>query len=80
MAEVRVNKEQSLATGKLPIPARLDDVIGAANEREVYGTIAPLLHGLTNLIHEGDFDVDPWCSVLEKERVTFCRPRIAVAC
>ena len=35
-----------------------------------YGIIAPLLHGVTNLIDEGDFDADRWYSVLEKEKVT----------
>ncbi|MBZ5635991.1 MAG: acetate--CoA ligase [Acidobacteriia bacterium] len=35
-----------------------------------YGIIAPLLHGVTNLIDEGDFDADRWYSVLEKQKVT----------
>ncbi|MBZ5674990.1 MAG: acetate--CoA ligase [Acidobacteriia bacterium] len=35
-----------------------------------YGIIAPLLHGVTNLIDEGDFDAERWYGVLEKEKVT----------
>ncbi|HSP70214.1 MAG TPA: acetate--CoA ligase, partial [Bryobacteraceae bacterium] len=35
-----------------------------------YGIIAPLLHGVTNLIDEGDFDAERWSSVLEKQKVT----------
>jgi acetyl-CoA synthetase len=35
-----------------------------------YGIIAPLLHGVTNLIDEGDFDAERWYGVLEKQKVT----------
>lgn len=35
-----------------------------------YGIIAPLLHGVTNLIDEGDFDAERWYSLLEKQKVT----------
>jgi len=35
-----------------------------------YGIIAPLLHGVTNLIDESDFDAERWYSVLEKQKVT----------
>ena len=35
-----------------------------------YGIIAPLLHGVTNVIYEGDFDVERWYSILEKQKVT----------
>jgi len=34
-----------------------------------YGIIAPLLHGATNLIDEGDFDAERWYSILEKHKV-----------
>lgn len=35
-----------------------------------YGIIAPLLHGVTNVIDEGDFDAERWYSVLQTQRVT----------
>jgi acetyl-CoA synthetase len=35
-----------------------------------YGIIAPLVHGVTNIIEEADFDAQRWCRVLEKEKVT----------
>ena len=35
-----------------------------------YGIIAPLLHGVTNIIDEGDFDAERWYSILEKQKVT----------
>ena len=35
-----------------------------------YGIIAPLVHGVTNIIVEADFDAQRWCRVLEKEKVT----------
>jgi len=35
-----------------------------------YGIIAPLLHGVTNVIDEGDFDAERWYGVLEKQKVT----------
>ncbi len=35
-----------------------------------YGIIAPLLHGITNIIDEADFDADRWCRILETQQVT----------
>jgi acetyl-CoA synthetase len=35
-----------------------------------YGIIAPLLHGVTNVIDEGDFDAERWYNVLEKQKIT----------
>ena len=35
-----------------------------------YGIIAPLVHGVTNIIVEAEFDAQRWCRVLEKEKVT----------
>jgi acetyl-CoA synthetase len=35
-----------------------------------YGIIAPLSHGVTSIIDEGDFDVERWYRILESERVT----------
>jgi acetyl-CoA synthetase len=35
-----------------------------------YGIIAPLLHGITNIVDEADFDAERWCRILASERVT----------
>jgi pyruvate dehydrogenase E1 component alpha subunit len=35
-----------------------------------YGIIAPLLHGVTNIIDEAEFDADRWYRILETEKVT----------
>jgi acetyl-CoA synthetase len=35
-----------------------------------YGIIAPLVHGITNIVDEADFDADRWCHILETQRVT----------
>jgi acetyl-CoA synthetase len=35
-----------------------------------YGIIAPLLHGITNVVDEADFDAVRWCRILQAERVT----------
>ncbi len=35
-----------------------------------YGIIAPLLHGITNVIDEGDLDADRWYGIIEREKVT----------
>jgi acetyl-CoA synthetase len=34
-----------------------------------YGIIAPLLHGITNIVDEADFDAQRWCRILESEKV-----------
>jgi acetyl-CoA synthetase len=34
-----------------------------------YGIIAPLLHGVTNIIDEADFDAERWCRILESQKV-----------
>jgi len=35
-----------------------------------YGIIAPLLHGITNIVDEADFDAERWCRILASEKVT----------
>jgi acetyl-CoA synthetase len=35
-----------------------------------YGIIAPLAHGLTCIVDEGDFDAERWYNILQSERVT----------
>jgi acetyl-CoA synthetase len=34
-----------------------------------YGIIAPLVHGVTNIIDEADFDAQRWCRILEEQKV-----------
>jgi acetyl-CoA synthetase len=34
-----------------------------------YGIIAPLLHGITNIVDEADFDAERWCRILESQEV-----------
>ena len=34
-----------------------------------YGIIAPLVHGVTSIVDEGDFDADRWYSIVEDQRV-----------
>jgi acetyl-CoA synthetase len=35
-----------------------------------YGIIAPLLHGVTSIIDEGEFDAERWYKILEQHKVT----------
>jgi acetyl-CoA synthetase len=35
-----------------------------------YGIIAPLLHGVTSVVDEGDFDAERWYRILSDERIT----------
>ena len=35
-----------------------------------YGIIAPLLHGVSNIIDEGDFDAERWYRILEQQKVS----------
>jgi len=34
-----------------------------------YGVIAPLAHGVLNIIDEAEFDAERWCNILEEHRV-----------
>lgn len=35
-----------------------------------YGVIAPLVHGVTSIVDEGDFDAERWYGILQDHRVT----------
>ncbi len=35
-----------------------------------YGIFAPLLHGITNVVDEADFDAVRWCRILESQKVS----------
>ena len=62
-------------TGKYVLDLRPDNVFWCTADPgwvtgTSYGIIAPLLHGATNLVDEGDFDAERWYGVLEKQKVT----------
>ena len=62
-------------TGKFALDLHPEDVFWCTADPgwvtgTSYGIIAPLLHGVTNLIDEGDFDAERWYSILEKQKVT----------
>lgn len=35
-----------------------------------YGMVAPLAHGVTNIIDEADFDAERWCKILAEQKVS----------
>jgi acetyl-CoA synthetase len=35
-----------------------------------YGIVSPLLHGVTSIVHEGEFDAERWLATLQSERVS----------
>jgi acetyl-CoA synthetase len=35
-----------------------------------YGVIAPLTHGVTSVVDEGDFDAERWYRIIQDERIT----------
>ena len=35
-----------------------------------YGVIAPLLHGVTNIVDEAEFDAERWYTILQDQKVT----------
>ena len=35
-----------------------------------YGIVAPLIHGVTNVVDEGEFDADRWYGIIQENRVT----------
>lgn len=35
-----------------------------------YGIIAPLVHGITNIVNQGDFDAQRWYEILEQQKVS----------
>jgi acetyl-CoA synthetase len=63
------------ATGRLALDLRPDDVFWCTADPgwvtgTSYGIIAPFTSGVTNVIDEGDFDVERWYGILERERVS----------
>jgi acetyl-CoA synthetase len=63
------------ATAKLALDFHPDDVFWCTADPgwvtgTSYGIVAPLTHGLTSVIDEGDFDAARWYQLLQDERVS----------
>ncbi len=63
------------ATGRIALDLHPDDVFWCTADPgwvtgTSYGIVSPLVHGVTSIIDEGDFDADRWYDVLENEGVT----------
>jgi acetyl-CoA synthetase len=63
------------ATGRIALDLHHDDVYWCTADPgwvtgTSYGIISPLVHGVTSIVDEGDFDADRWYEILETERVT----------
>jgi acetyl-CoA synthetase len=63
------------ATGKYVLDLHPEDVFWCTADPgwvtgTSYGIFAPLLHGVTNLVDEADFDAERWYRLLQDQRVT----------
>lgn len=63
------------ATGRLALDLQPDDVFWCTADPgwvtgTSYGIVAPLVHGVTSVVDEADFDAERWYELLERERVT----------
>jgi len=63
------------ATGRIALDLHPDDVFWCTADPgwvtgTSYGILAPLVHGVTSVVDEGDFDAQRWYSTLEDEAVT----------
>ncbi len=61
-------------TGKYVLDFHPDDIFWCTADPgwvtgTSYGIIAPLVHGVTNIIDEADFDAQRWCRILEEQKV-----------
>ncbi len=62
-------------TGQIALDLRADDVFWCTADPgwvtgTSYGIIAPFTNGVTNVIDEGDFDVERWYDILEREKIS----------
>jgi len=63
------------ATGLYALDLHPDDVFWCTADPgwvtgTSYGIVAPLLHGVTSIVDEADFDAERWYGILEKQGVT----------
>jgi acetyl-CoA synthetase len=63
------------ATGAMALDLHPDDVFWCTADPgwvtgTSYGIIAPLTHGVTSVVDEGEFDAERWYRILESERVS----------
>ena len=63
------------ATGRIALDLHPDDVFWCTADPgwvtgTSYGIVSPLVHGVTSIVDEGDFDAERWYRVLEAEGVT----------
>ena len=63
------------ATGRIALDLHAEDVFWCTADPGwvtgmSYGIIAPLVHGVTSIVDEGDFDADRWYQVLASEQVS----------
>jgi acetyl-CoA synthetase len=63
------------ATGRWALDLHADDVFWCTADPgwvtgTSYGIVAPLLHGVTNVVDTGEFDAARWLRTLQRERVT----------
>ncbi len=63
------------ATGRFVLDFHPDDIFWCTADPgwvtgTSYGIFAPLLHGVTNLVDEADFDAERWYRLLEEQKVT----------
>jgi acetyl-CoA synthetase len=63
------------ATGKFALDLHPDDVFWCTADPgwitgTSYGIVAPLLHGVTSIVDEADFDAERWYRILQDRRVT----------
>lgn len=63
------------ATGKYALDLHPDDIYWCTADPGwvtgmSYGIIAPLLHGVTSVVDEADFDAERWYSILQDQQVT----------
>jgi acetyl-CoA synthetase len=62
-------------TGKYALDLHPDDVFWCTADPgwvtgTSYGIFAPLLHGVTSIVDEGEFDAERWYRILDEQRVT----------
>ncbi|HTT86534.1 MAG TPA: AMP-binding protein, partial [Acidimicrobiales bacterium] len=63
------------ATGRIALDLHPDDVFWCTADPgwvtgTSYGIVAPLVHGVTSVVDQGDFDAERWYRILEAEGVT----------